>query len=77
MGASASGERDAEERPALSESDLFLIAAALRHERANRLWVASKRGHKPKAIGQLKRLEGLFVKLARLKAATCGGSAPR
>jgi hypothetical protein len=51
-------------RPALSSSDLFLIAGALRHERANRLWVSKRRGHKPKSISQLRRLEDLFVRLA-------------
>ncbi len=59
------GTRSATPSPALSDEDLFLIAAALRHERAQRLWKASKNGHRAKAIPQLLRLERLFDHLAR------------
>ncbi len=52
-----------------SVEDLFLTAAALRHERAQRIWVAKTRGHHPKALGQLKRLEETFDALGRARVA--------
>ncbi len=51
----------------LSSEDLFLVAASLRHERAQRLYNAQKRGHRPRAIEQLHRLEDVFGKLARAR----------
>ncbi len=54
-----------DERPVFTHTDLFMIAGALRHERAERIWKAGKRGHTPRGLAQLKRLEKIFTGLAR------------
>lgn len=52
----------------LSEADLYVIAGALRHERAQRIWKARRNGHRAKGIEQLRRLETLFRRLAKERA---------
>lgn len=52
----------------LSVADLYVIAGALRHERAQRIWKARRNGHRAKGVGQLRRLEALFVQLAKRRA---------
>ncbi len=64
-------------RPAFSTEDLFLVATALRRERANRIWIAKRRGHRAKAIEQLAALEATFTALARARHAAADASAAR
>lgn len=51
-------------KESLSVADLYVIASALRQERAQRVWNAMRNGHRARGIDQLRRLETLFVRLA-------------